>query len=86
MKNLILRIIPVECTGLIEMFRKSNSHPVFSGNAVKLLTSGREKFDALFEDIRKARKHIHLDYYIVETGQNRIRIAAASNREGKRRS
>lgn len=57
---------PVECTGLIELFRRNNSHPVFSGNSVKLITSGREKFDLMFEDIRKARKHIHLDYYIIE--------------------
>jgi len=57
---------PAECTGLIEMFRHNNSHPVFSGNSVRLLTSGREKFDNLFEDIRKARKHIHLDYYIID--------------------
>lgn len=57
---------PAECTGLIEMFRKSNSHPVFSGNDVRLLTSGSEKFKVLFEDIRNARKHIHLDYYIIE--------------------
>jgi len=55
-----------ECTGLIEMFRKTNSHPVFSGNKVHLLTSGQEKFDYMFEDIRKARKHVHIDYYIIE--------------------
>ncbi|MDD4922769.1 MAG: cardiolipin synthase [Bacteroidales bacterium] len=57
---------PAECTGLIEMFRECNAHPVFSGNSVELFTDGREKFDRLFEDIRKARKHIHLDYYIIE--------------------
>jgi len=57
---------PVECTGLINMLRKNNSHPVFSGNSVQILTSGREKFDSLFDDIRKARKHVHLEYYIIE--------------------
>jgi len=57
---------PVECTELIDMFRKNNSHPVFSGNSVRLLTNGREVFDTMFEDIRKARKHIHLDYYIID--------------------
>jgi len=57
---------PPECVGLIKMLRINNSHPVFSGNSVKLFTSGREKFDTLFEDIRNARKHIHLDYYIID--------------------
>lgn len=60
---------PTECTGLIRLFRKNNSHPVFSGNSVKLITNGREKFDEMFDDIRKARKHIHLDYYIIEQGK-----------------
>ena len=59
-------LYPAECTGLIEMFRNNNSHPVFSGNSVKLLTDGREKFDCMFEDIRKARKHIHVNYYIFD--------------------
>jgi len=58
---------PPECTGLIQMLRQNNSHPVFSGNTVRLLTEGREKFDVLFEDIRKAKKHIHLEYYIIDS-------------------
>jgi cardiolipin synthase A/B len=59
-------LYPIECTGLIRLFRKNNSHPVFSGNDVQLFTNGRDKFDALFRDIRNARKHIHLEYYVFE--------------------
>lgn len=58
-----------ECTGLIRLLRENNSHPVFSGNDVKLITSGREKFDLLFEDIRRAKKHIHLEYYIIDSSK-----------------
>jgi len=58
---------PPECTGLINLLRENNSHPVFSGNQVRLITSGREKFDTLFEDIRQAKKHIHLEYYIIDS-------------------
>jgi cardiolipin synthase len=57
---------PTECLELIKLLRNNNSHPVFSGNAVRLYTSGRKHFDALFEDIRNARKHIHVEYYIIE--------------------
>lgn len=57
---------PKECLELIELLRNNNFHPLFSGNDVKLYTSGREQFDAMFEDIRKARKHIHVEYYIFE--------------------
>ncbi|MDN6030462.1 MAG: cardiolipin synthase, partial [Lactococcus plantarum] len=31
---------------------------------VKLFTDGREKFDALIDDISKAKHHIHIEYYI----------------------
>lgn len=32
-------------------------------NQVKLLRNGREKFNTLFEDIRRARHHVHLEYF-----------------------
>jgi len=60
------RQFPEECVSLIELLRHNNFHPIFSGNSVKLYTSGREMFDAMFEDIRLARKHVHLEYYIFD--------------------
>jgi cardiolipin synthase A/B len=57
---------PEEYAGMIQMLRNNNSHPVFSGNDVVILTDGRQKFDALFADIRAARKYIHLEYYIID--------------------
>lgn len=33
------------------------------GNCVKLLKSGHDKFSDMFEDIRNARHHIHLEYF-----------------------
>ena len=57
---------PEDSGNLIELLRRNNTHPVFSGNDVQLYTHGRTLFDALFEDIRKATLHVHLDYYIIE--------------------
>jgi cardiolipin synthase len=37
--------------------------PVRQGNCVKLLKSGHDKFNSLFEDIRNARHHVHLEYF-----------------------
>lgn len=61
-------LYPDNCESLIELLRRNNMHPVFSGNEVRLYTNGKDTFEALFEDIRKAKKHIHLDYYIIESG------------------
>mgnify|MGYP002620657501 CR=1 FL=1 len=37
--------------------------PVSDGNSVKLLMSGHEKFEDLFEHINKAEKFIHMEYF-----------------------
>lgn len=37
-----------------------------SGNSVRVFNSGAEKFDALIEDISKAKDYINLQYYIFE--------------------
>ncbi|AVM52474.1 cardiolipin synthase [Bacteroides zoogleoformans] len=44
-------------------YLKEIGYPATRNNEVKLLTSGREKFTDLFESIRHARHHIHLEYF-----------------------
>lgn len=44
-------------------FLKSKNIPVSSGNELKLLTSGEDKFDILFDDIRQANHFIYLEYF-----------------------
>lgn len=40
--------------------------PLSSKNEVEILVNGEEKFAKVFECIRKAKHHIHLEYYIYE--------------------
>lgn len=35
------------------------------GNETKLFTEGKDMFDSLFEDISKAERFVHLEYYII---------------------
>ncbi len=54
--------------GLVEPARMLfNRHEgiTFSGNRVDLLLNGEEKFPRLFEGLKNARHHIHLEYYIL---------------------
>ena len=44
-------------------FLKEAGVPVTRNSKVKLLKSGRTKFIDLFEEIRKAKHHIHLEYF-----------------------
>jgi cardiolipin synthase len=41
-------------------------NPVSSATSVTLLSGGASTFDAIFEAIRAARDHVHLEYYIFE--------------------
>ncbi|VTU29992.1 putative cardiolipin synthase YwiE [Variovorax sp. PBL-H6] len=43
--------------------------PVSSATAAELLSGGARTFDAIFEAIREARDHVHLEYYIFEPDQ-----------------
>lgn len=37
--------------------------PIYPGNRLTLISSGRQKFNLLFDDIRRARHFIHLEYF-----------------------
>ncbi len=42
---------------------KAEDIPYTQGNKVTMLDGAQEKFDSLFNDIRKAEHHIHLEYF-----------------------
>lgn len=47
-------------------YNLESSGAVFSDdNNIKIYTDGNEKFEALLEDIRQAKKYIHIQYYII---------------------
>ena len=48
---------------LVMHYLQQQGIPVTANNEVKLLMSGREKFLDLFEEIRHAKHHIHLEYF-----------------------
>ncbi|MCL1942664.1 MAG: cardiolipin synthase [Candidatus Azobacteroides sp.] len=68
---------------LVKLYDR-NLYPLLSRNSIRIFTSGKEKFETLFEDLRNAENHIHLEYYIFsddEIGQTvkNILIEKAQN-------
>lgn len=53
----------IRSDSLVLGFLDYSGIPVTENNKVKLITSGREKFEDLFEAIRGAKHHIHLEYF-----------------------
>ena len=66
---LCLLMWPCVCVGqagsdsIVKHYLQETGVKVTDGNKVKLLKSGREKFEDLFAEVRRARHHVHLEYF-----------------------
>ncbi|WP_072897590.1 cardiolipin synthase [Clostridium fallax] len=70
-KELICPIIKAKGGGqeasLIELLANNSDSPVFINNEVEVFINGEEKFKALKEELKNAKHHIHLEYYIFKS-------------------
>lgn len=55
---------PEQYERLVNLLNKLKDCPLYGGNKLTFYSNGKDKFEALFEELRKAEKHIHLQYYI----------------------
>lgn len=62
-------------SSLVHLLLNDSLSPLTTGNTVKLLLNGESKFPEVFEALKQAKHHIHLEYYIFEndTIGNRIK-------------
>ncbi|MGI9526730.1 MAG: cardiolipin synthase [Weeksellaceae bacterium] len=71
--------------GLVNMLFSDVDSFVTKNNKVKLLLNGEEKFPAMFDAIRNAKHHIHIEYYIYDNddiGNQLAEILMQKAREG----
>lgn len=64
---------------------KSQGIPVTENNKVKLLKSGVDKFDALFQDVRQSEHSVHLDYFAIRNdsiSNTLFNILASKKKQG----
>lgn len=77
--------VEAEYHDLIYMHLLNNDALLTQDNEVEIFTDGKEKFERLLEDIKNAKDHIHMQYYIFrkdEIGQKLIRALTEKAREG----
>ncbi|MBD8389781.1 cardiolipin synthase [Dysgonomonas sp. BGC7] len=55
---------PVEHKGLVSLLNRLKASPLYGGTNVTFYSDGVSKFEALFKEMEKAEKHIHIQYYI----------------------
>lgn len=59
--------------------------PLTQNNSIHVLTNGKQKFDSLFKDLKNAKDHIHLEYYIFrddELGNALVNLLISKVRSG----
>lgn len=60
-------------TRLVSLLQNNSDAPLCISNEAELYTDGNSQFEDLLRDIRAARSHIHVEYYIIkddETGRS----------------
>lgn len=71
--------------GIARMLLESNQAIITNDNALTIFTDGKAKFASLFDAIRAAKQHIHLEYYIIRDdplSQELIQLLTLKAREG----
>ncbi len=53
---------------IINLLLRSDKSLLTKHNKLQLLNNGEQKFKVLLEDLKRAKDHIHLEYYIVSKG------------------
>ncbi len=70
---------------LVKLLMKNSKALLSDGNQVKILSDGEETFNAIFEDLKKAKQYIHIQFYILEDGvllDKMLEISAQKVKEG----
>jgi cardiolipin synthase len=71
--------------GMGHLAQRLGAFPVTQGNAVTLYHQGTPAFEAMFEAIRAAQYHVHLEFFIFQrdaTGQRCLELLIQKAREG----
>jgi cardiolipin synthase len=78
-------VAPPAFSGLVSLLRKVKGSSLYGGNKITFYSNGISKFEGLFEELEKAKKFIHIQYYIFmddEIGQKTRDILVRKAQEG----
>ena len=70
---------------LITLVNKLTETHIFTGNDIQVFTSGKDKFESLLQDVAKATRYIHVQYFIIEkdeSGKRLVDLLMSKAREG----
>lgn len=68
MSSILKEHLPLSKLPLARLLNSNNSAAISYDNKVEVLKNGKDSFPKVEEDLRNAKRSIHLDFYIVECG------------------
>ncbi len=80
-----LKDLPEDYRTLAKYLNHYGQFPLFSNNDMEIFDNGTAKFEKLLADIDKAKRYIHIEYYIIEADEigNRLKeLLIKKAREG----
>jgi Phosphatidylserine/phosphatidylglycerophosphate/cardiolipin synthases and related enzymes len=63
-----IKMLP-EYANLVKILENSNLSPVLQGSKVEIITEGSRMFDVLLHDMKRAKHHIHIEFFIFKNDQ-----------------
>ncbi len=70
---------------VLQFNRNYSGSSFTTNNSARVITGGEEKFDALFQDIKNAKEHVHLLYFGIkndEVGRKLVKLLSRRAKEG----
>ncbi len=69
--------VPADYEPLADLLYQTNQSTVLYGTDIRIYTSGKDKFKDLLKDIKRAKHHIHIQYYIINDDEigNKVKEA-----------
>jgi cardiolipin synthase len=78
-------LLPPSKLRMVELLSKNKSSNLSYGNSVTVLRDGSQTMQEIVMSMKKAKSHIHLDFYIVESGKMLdayIKVISEKTKEG----
>ena len=67
----VMKALSEDKSGIVEMSKylsKTGDFPIYNNTEVTYFSSGEEKYEALIEELKSAKKFIFLEYFIITEG------------------
>jgi len=71
--NRNIKLLP-EYVNLINLLKNNNLSHILQGSKIEIITEGHEMFERMLSDMRKAKHHIHIEFFIFKNDETGYKV------------